>query len=628
MSIKLDKMRINLFRNIKDLTLNFGSRINIISGQNGVGKSNILSLIASGTGCSPTQFNEDLTSTDSEFQPDFMDYFVINAKLEDSIEPFHKYTIYSSYIDTTYEDNTISKYLRFKDDSNQQRFKSVPTRSRPIRIVPTTILLDQALQKKGTLDEAKEFSRDHDISYEGRIKIPTQYLSTSRLMPRGELETTSEKISNRSSYVTNNENEKYMKWYNEVIPYSISVSAPYKTTKGTLTQTVDERLESTSLRSISVGQDSLSKIISALINFDIIHNDPAYKGGILCIDEFDISLHPDAQNRLLSLLYRLSEKLDIQVFLTTHSLTAIKKFFRMKKNLNENGKDLGFIYLQDRQYPHLLSEPNYEKIAADLSLSAFPTRPNIKLYVEDEWTSRLLNLFLQICQSDGLLSNFDSSYVNIIPATFGKSNLLQLEKVDNNFQDSILVLDGDANYSDDKNYSTKDYILGQKGWPANAFKKQYANVVALPFPFSPEAFVYFLVNKYVTNMKSPAIREFWSDLDSDLPFERQFILERLLLNQDAINQLHDRLDTDILKGKDSAKKIMRLSDSDFEALNGFKGYGRDDRMSILFDVVAETHMCSHFYHSSEVLNNILTSFAKSLDIAFLKCQNTIAAKRI
>ncbi|EEX48643.1 AAA family ATPase [Jonquetella anthropi] len=46
MPISLQKLHINKFRIFKDKTFYFGKYITVIAGQNGVGKSNILGLVA------------------------------------------------------------------------------------------------------------------------------------------------------------------------------------------------------------------------------------------------------------------------------------------------------------------------------------------------------------------------------------------------------------------------------------------------------------------------------------------------------------------------------------------------------------------------------------------------------
>ncbi len=123
MDFKLEKMKIDKFRNIDgevvDFTLNFNREINIISGHNGVGKSNILSLISSGTGMSISN-----SPTRNNFQPEFYDYFKISSD-----EDISNYNIFSRYTDSN--NKKITKRLRFKDDTNSGRdIRIIPTNSR------------------------------------------------------------------------------------------------------------------------------------------------------------------------------------------------------------------------------------------------------------------------------------------------------------------------------------------------------------------------------------------------------------------------------------------------------------------------------------------------------------------
>ncbi|WP_370854705.1 AAA family ATPase [Megasphaera sp.] len=53
-----------------------------------------------------------------------------------------------------------------------------------------------------------------------------------------------------------------------------------------------------------------------------------YSSGILCIDEIDVSLHPDAQQRLIDLLDKLSSELNLQIIISSHSLVIIKEILK------------------------------------------------------------------------------------------------------------------------------------------------------------------------------------------------------------------------------------------------------------------------------------------------------------
>jgi AAA15 family ATPase/GTPase len=53
------------------------------------------------------------------------------------------------------------------------------------------------------------------------------------------------------------------------------------------------------------------------------------KGGFLLIDEFENGLHYSVQEKIWALLFEMAEKLDIQVFATTHSWDCIESFSKV-----------------------------------------------------------------------------------------------------------------------------------------------------------------------------------------------------------------------------------------------------------------------------------------------------------
>ena len=53
------------------------------------------------------------------------------------------------------------------------------------------------------------------------------------------------------------------------------------------------------------------------------------KGGFLLIDEFENGLHYSVQEKVWHLLFELAEKLDIQIFATTHSWDCIESFAKV-----------------------------------------------------------------------------------------------------------------------------------------------------------------------------------------------------------------------------------------------------------------------------------------------------------
>lgn len=93
-SLILSEFKIINFRNFHDINFSLGKRITVISGQNGVGKSNLLSLIASGSGISKK------SGLRNNFQPQFYDFFHINSD-----ELADQYKLYLTYKDRVNPEN-------------------------------------------------------------------------------------------------------------------------------------------------------------------------------------------------------------------------------------------------------------------------------------------------------------------------------------------------------------------------------------------------------------------------------------------------------------------------------------------------------------------------------------------
>lgn len=83
---------------------------------------------------------------------------------------------------------------------------------------------------------------------------------------------------------------------------------------------IDEPLP---LKSMGDGMTRLFHIIVALVNA---------RNGLLLIDEFENGLHWSVQPKVWDIVFQLSEKLNVQVFATTHSRDCIKGFYQAWNN--------------------------------------------------------------------------------------------------------------------------------------------------------------------------------------------------------------------------------------------------------------------------------------------------------
>ena len=117
MGLKLASVYIDNFRSFHDVKFNIGQKITAISGQNGVGKSNLVSLIASGSGLNRK------ANFGSNFQPEFYSFFNI-----DTSENYSNYALYLKYKEKGKRGYVVKK-LTFKDDTATER---------GIRVIPRT----------------------------------------------------------------------------------------------------------------------------------------------------------------------------------------------------------------------------------------------------------------------------------------------------------------------------------------------------------------------------------------------------------------------------------------------------------------------------------------------------------
>lgn len=518
MSYKLEEVHITKFRNIrgdvKPFTLKFKPGINIISGHNGVGKSNILSIISSSTG-----INNSKTPSGNSFQPEFYEFFKISKS-----EDFKEYEIYSVYKDGL--NNSVTKELRFKDDTASNR---------GIRIIPTT---SNKFSKFKTLTEAKnEIKNQYGIGPEARIKIPTRYVSISRLFPLGESDLSHKDFNKANYFIKENYDQLFREYYNSVLEDSINENSKMyiSNKKEVKTPNLSLEIQNTNRNSKSVGQDSLDAIVSSIIDFKFLKkNQKNYKGGILCIDELDISFHPNAQIKLINLLERVSDELNLQIFVTTHSLTVInevsKKIERSKKRKLQVMHSIN--YIKDKKMPFITRKNTYNFIKADMFSERHLIPTKTKFYFEDEIAINLHNNLMNVSKKiDGI--KYDESDYIYIDAKIGKSQLRHLNTVDESYFKTVgIILDGDSRYSDNNPINVSDAILTDiTEYPKD---KDDFNVLILPYVLPPEAYLYKIFRYYVKSENKCESYQFWITMDeiNNLNETREFFEEHNYLLDD------------------------------------------------------------------------------------------------
>ena len=501
------------FRKLKNMTLHIGKRLTVIAGHNGIGKTTILGLLANSSGL--TNANHK-SLFDNMFQANFQELFHLDEKSDYAEEKGQKPTVKIAYshnknnlikncnvtrhINPKFEEKEICKIeisnkediekikerfsIPLKEENSYIKFteyKKIIKNDKRLKIIPRT--------DKTTI--ASELA-----TQDGKVQIPTIYLGMSRMTPIGEYEEENIQIENA---ILSDEDIQYItNTFKKVIPIDISsnkkvLSHSFKSSKK---RSKIPELNHNS-QSISLGQDSLSSIITALASFNKLKREyNNYEGGILLIDEIDAGFHPRIQVKLIELLKSESRKLNLQIIFTTHSLTIIKEIFNRKNNATNDIED-SVIYLMDTRSPYQLECPTYPKIKNDMLSTIYNPESiaRIEIYVEDEEAKYFIE---KIFRNIDLASRFGFN-LTVSPIKASCSVLLNIAKSENYFRKCILILDNDNIPDLEKEIQKAE---------SNFKQYRYENVITLPngnmdknkeqkkndVEYSPEYIIYRYLN--------------------------------------------------------------------------------------------------------------------------------------
>lgn len=287
----------------------------------------------------------------------------------------------------------------------------------------------------------------------------------------------------------------------------------------------------------SIGQDNVGNIISALIDIYLLSKEKDYNGALLCIDEVEVSLHPDTQLRLLNLFKQLADELSIQFVLSTHSLTFLKEMIRLAKNDDEA---YSVVYLKNPSMPSVMSDISYDMLKADLFNKLSYNCPKPKIYFEDEIGEKIFHLLnitfetlirereqnkLEFRNADNsaLCERVDENLIRLkilrgiegkikpIVTKLGCENLLKISGADDYFKRVIFMLDGDARIKDSQQKpKICKYLSGESKLTLNE-RKHTPNICFLPTAFAPESYMYRIIYTILSNRFDSI--DFWESLD-------------------------------------------------------------------------------------------------------------------
>lgn len=409
------------FRKLGSLEIELAPRITLIAGRNGVGKSTLLALIAGGSGItrggvkSRTYFNS-----------------LPNVGTEDIL----KLSFERDFVkEETNKANVIISY-QYGDAAFQKRCNVSGSESR-LRIVPRN-------EPKGELA-----LDDVLIPADGKVPIPTIYLGMTRVLPVGEASPES-LVFDEKTLIDEDDYELYSDFTNRIIQTGATASGIVTSqyVKGTKKHSIYPEYGGYNSTNISLGQDSLSAIATALASFNKLKRTmgKGYKGGLLIIDEVDAGFHPHAQVTLLDELKSKARSLNIQVIATTHSLTMLEYAHEDIFSERKFGKPQDqIVYLKGGLPIQLLDASNYAAIYADMHLKTqkLQSTPSIKIYLEDDEAALFLSAILTTARRRKI-KTLTGYNLEVVPVRVGCANLVGLLKADFYFHSVIFVLDADA----------------------------------------------------------------------------------------------------------------------------------------------------------------------------------------
>lgn len=434
--IKIDKIRIQNFRLIDDITLNPSRGLNAISGKNGTAKSTLLGMIAQGF-----SFNNKILNI-----PGFED--IREIKKEDFIKNFNpditdKYYTYNSiltYLGNNFESNSAEHFKLSASDARGKNHCTVHLNTGDYFNIESTFH-NKSIPRLVTRRSTKESSN---------YVHPVIYLGLGRISPIVQSNNTDITL-----IIPDNIKKLIHTQYESILlkPYENNLKGFNTSIKNK--KTAAFLPNNRTIEMISSGEDNLGQILLSVFSFkklkETLKED--YRGGILLIDEIDATLYAAAQIKLIDFLLEYSKILNLQIFFTTHSMVILEHLEALNKNKNNKSSIKIFSTTLDNKDNLEISEIEHSYILKNEFLVTTGEEiitNKINIYFEDSEAMYIFN---------GLMSNYKTSdnknitnRINKIKSTLSCMTYKSLydHKIPEFKKHSIICVDGDQKYNIDK----------------------------------------------------------------------------------------------------------------------------------------------------------------------------------
>lgn len=453
---QLKKLKIEKFRALNNVEIEFGDHITVVCGKNGTSKSSILGIAAQIFSFEKDYVKDEALSfhqiAGGSFKSQYSEHFRISEKFDApgsmtvNIELFDGYT----------------------DQAATAKLELMKRQSRRGNTLPRPVVRNNSTAT-GSSNKSRNFTH------------PVIFLSLKRLYP----------IADRDYKVIDFEylqkhKQDFIGLTNELLNRNSSLATG---TEGTISSAVAHG-DNYDQESVSAGEDNAGQIILALMSFRKLKEEyPDYKGGLLLIDEADAGLFPTAQVNLLKMLDRECKNLNLQVVMTSHSPVLIEYAFEQSQQFKRKYKT---VYLSNT-YGDVQVMPDWSwvQISADINTKTIAAAsgaslPSVNVYFEDNEAAD----FFAALMSRQPVKKFTTLMTE---TTLGCGNYLNLikSKVPEFAEKGIICLDSDA----------AQQIKG----------KNFRTVILLPGELPPDQLIF----EYLYNLS--ASHDFWKN---DLQFTR------------------------------------------------------------------------------------------------------------
>ena len=340
--MEFKKLEIHNFRHINDQTIEIGSVITAIAGQNGTGKSTLLGWISQSS-----------------------DFKLKNRTL----------------LDTSFK----SKYSEIFRFCPEKDFKN----SYNVSVHYQEELIEETKKMTTRLIETEDRYR---VDFDGRgvaLDFPVIYLGLKRLIPLA----TEKTINLQNFELAISDKTQFAKLSKEILFLTRDIiEAEFVKTPNK--QMFAIKTSDYGHLGNSAGQDNLGQIISSILSFGLLKKElkKDYKGGLLLIDEIDASLYAGSQVKLVEKIYALAKSLNVQVIFTTHSMEILE--FLSKKTGNET--KINFLKWNNKSVINEVN-PNIELIKNIIKVQTGVAKKIEKIQfvcediVAESWSRNLLN---------------------------------------------------------------------------------------------------------------------------------------------------------------------------------------------------------------------------------------------